>query len=251
MSYSQLNFTTQDLPTQTALDKLFSQLIESAKDKTFPYARTSNDIVLDGIYPNYINQKVKVLYIGRESLGLTGENYIDLMHHAYKVDKKIGQKTLNQHSLHKLKLSIAYGLNNNNCPWEDIPPASEIADDFAEKQGVSFAFMNLSKLSNESEDWKIDWELVDGFLEAFKKSPTNFFAKQIDIINPDIILTMNLEGRLKALGKLTPVEYEENASYYTLTTDKKSYSLIDLYHFSAIGKSLKECFYEPVIKAFK
>jgi hypothetical protein len=248
MPYSKLNYPSQDLSTQSSLNELFAQLIEASKDKSFPYDRTSDDIVLDGIYPNYSNQQVKVLFIGRESLGLTGENYVDLMHHAYKVDKKIGSKTINQHSLHKLKLSIAYGLNNNNCPWEDIPSANEIADSFAEEHGISFAFMNLSKLSNESEDWKVDWELVDGYLNAFKDSPINFFAKQIDIINPDIILTMNIEGRLSALGNLTPIEYEDNASYHTLTTGENNYYLIDLYHFSAIGKSPKECFYEPILK---
>jgi len=251
MSYSQLNFPEQDTSTQSALNELFSQLIEFTKDKSFPHNRTSKDIVLDGIYPNYTSQKVKILFIGRESLGLAGENYIDLMHHAYKIDKRVGSKTINQHSFHRLKLSIAYGLNHECCSWEDIPPASEIADTFGEDNGVSFAFMNLSKLSNESEDWQVDWELVDGYLDVLKESPINFFSQQIDILNPDIILTMNIEGRLNALGELSPVKFEGNASHYNLITDKSSYPLIDLYHFSAIGKSPKECFYDPILEYFK
>lgn len=248
---SKLNYTNEDYAIQSRLNELFIELLECAKDKVFPYGRTSKDIVLDGIYPNFSHQKCKILYIGRESLGLTGENYIDLMHHAYKVDKRIGTQSLNQHQLHSLKLSIAYGLNQNCCSWQEIPQATEIAKTFASEQGVSYAFMNLSKLSNESDDWAVDWQLVDGFIDAFKNSEINFFSKQIDIIQPDIIITMNLEQRLQVLGQITPLEYGSKASYYLLKTPEREYKLFDLFHFSAIGKSRNECFYTPVVQGIK
>jgi hypothetical protein len=65
---------------------------------------------------------------------------------------------------------------------------------------------------------------------------------------PDIILTMNLEKKLKTLGNLSVIKYGEAASYYTLSVSNKEYFLIDLYHFSARNKSDQDCFYEPVLK---
>ncbi|MGI2002339.1 hypothetical protein [Shewanella frigidimarina] len=250
MIKSQLQYSDSDTLMQHNLNIVFQDLYSYTKNMTFAYNRTRKDIVFDGFFPYYSNQKCKVLFIGRESLGLTGENYIDLMHHAYTQDKKIGNKTLNQHQFHALMMHISYGLNNDCCDWSSIPEATKIADSFATDNGISFAFMNLSKLSNESDDWKADWQLIDSFTDALNSSPENYFSKQIDAVNPDIILTMNLESRLKILGNFDVIEYGGNASYYYLQTKTKKYLVIDLFHFSAV-KDSKSCFYEPVLNGIK
>lgn len=247
MITSKIKYPNSENQLLNNLNNLFENWLLYSNKVCFPYERTYSDMVLDGFYPYYTQQHCKILFIGRESLGLTGENYIDLMHYLYTSKQLIGEKTLNQNRFHSLMLRIAYGLNNDNCDWDKIPMATEIADSFATKDGVSFAFMNLSKLSNESDNWQVDWTLVDGFVDAFKNSTVNFFSQQIDVICPDIILTMNLESRLKALGEVTSLEYGENASYYTLKTKNKEYLLVDLYHFSST-KSQKNCFYNPIIE---
>ncbi|UZE97276.1 hypothetical protein [Alkalimarinus alittae] len=250
MHASKLHYPENELVIQNELNSVFREWSSFAIGKPFPNKRTSDDMVLDGFYPYYSKQKCKVLFVGRESLGLTGDNYIDLLHHIYTTKKTIGDKTLNQHRFHALMFYITYGLNNDCCHWNDIPMATEIADTFASERGISFAFMNLSKLSNDTDDWNADWALIDGFVDVFNDSPVNYFANQIDTVCPDIILTMNLESRLKVLGEVSVIEYGECASYYTLRTANKKYLLIDLYHFSAI-KSQQSCYYEPVVKGFK
>jgi hypothetical protein len=248
MQTSLLKYPRNESIIQDKLNSIFHEWHSVALHKCFPYERTPDDMVLDGFFPNYLMQKCKVLFIGQESLELTGSNYIDQLHRMYTIDKAINGRPLNQCKIHKLMLKIAYGLNNNCCDWDNIPQATEIAETFATEQGISFAFMNLSKLSNDSGDSDVDWPLIDGFIEAFKDSQINYFAKQIDTIYPDIILTMNLEERLKTFGNLSVIKYGETASYYTLHVNNKEYFLIDLYHFSARNKPDQDCYYEPVLK---
>lgn len=249
MNLTKLNFPACEQNQLKELNALFTQWYESAKDKNFHHNKKAKDIVFDGFYPFFSKQSVKVLFIGRESLGLTGDHYLDTLHWVYKNDAVVGNKKLNQSQFHALKLKVAYGLNNNCCPWEEVPSAQEISQSFAEEQGISFAFMNLSKLSNESEEWQADWNLIDSFTGAYKENDINFFNKEIAIINPDVIITMNLEGRLSNLGELEVIEYGNDVSCYNLNCGNRKVLLIDTYHFSAI-KNHKDTFYDPIIKHF-
>lgn len=250
MNLTKLNFPTFEHNKLKKLNTLFTQWYESAKEKVFHDDKGSKDIVFDGFYPFFSKQKIKVLFIGRESLGLTGDHYLDTLHWLYKSGEEIGDKQLNQSQFHALKLKISYGLNNDFCPWEEIPSAQSISQSFAEEDGISFAFMNLSKLSNDSADWQANWNLIDSFTEAYKENDINFFNREISIINPDVIITMNLEGRLSNLGELEVIEYDNDVSCYSLNCDNKKVLLMDTYHFSAI-KSHKDTFYDPIIKHFK
>lgn len=231
------------------LNKLFKEWYQVAEQTHFESGRGANDIVFDGFYPHYSQQQYKVLFVGRESLGLTGEHYLDTLYECYS-NGYIGDKSLNQHQFHALMFYIAYGLNNGLSTWEALPMATEIAESFACDGGTSFAFMNLSKFSNESEDWSSDWSLIDDFTHNFSNPKCNFFNKEIEIINPDIIVTMNLEERLQALGEVQLLEETPNAFYYKLACGGRHILLIDLYHFAAVKKH-KETFYEPVTKGVR
>ncbi|WP_133013128.1 hypothetical protein [Marinomonas flavescens] len=250
MNPTKLNFPTCEKSQLDELNTLFKQWYASAKNKKFIKEKSSEDLVFDGFYPFFSKQKVKVLFIGRESLGLTGDHYLDMLHWLYKSGENIGKKSLNQSQFHALKLKVSYGLNNGSCPWEEIPSAESISQSFAEENGVSFAFMNLSKLSNDSESWKADWELIDSFTDEFKDEDINFFNKEIEIINPDVIITMNLEGRLANLGELEVLEYGSDVSCFKLTCGSKQILLMDTYHFSAVKKQ-QDTFYTPIIESFK
>ncbi|MCB5226639.1 hypothetical protein JAO78_007390 [Alishewanella sp. 16-MA] len=245
MNLTKLNFPDFEQAQLSSLNRLFSTWHEDATQISFDADKSADDMVFDGFFPYFSAQTCKILFIGRESLGLTGEHYLDLMHHCYKTGK-IGEKGLNQSQFHALMLRIAYGLNHNCCSWDDIPAASEIAKTFATADGMSFAFMNLSKFSNESDDYQADWQLIDSFINSFAKEKENYFTKQIEIINPDIIVTMNLEKRLKALGELSLLEYTPNAAYLRLKCAGRDVLLMDLHHFSAV-KVREETFYRPIL----
>ena len=232
------------------LANLFKDWHEEAQKKKFISDYSADDMVFDGIYPYYLNQKKKVLFIGRESLGINGLNYIEVLYHAYKKNH-IGDKHINQNKFHYLMFYIAFGANNEFPNWDEIPAASEMSATFAQNDGLSFAFMNLSKLSNESDGWKADWNLIDSFINAFADSSVNYFNKEISIINPDLIITMNLENRLKVLGTIEPNDYGSDISKYDLKVDDKIIPLIDLFHFSAPGKSPKDNYYDIIKKQTK
>lgn len=249
MNLTQLKFPDFEHEQLSTLNKLFSTWHNDAKQISFDNNKTANDIVFDGFYPYFSKQSCKVLFIGRESLGLTGDHYLDLLHGCYKAGR-LGDKSLNQSQFHALMLRIAYGLNNNCCSWDDIPTATEIANAFATADGISFAFMNLSKFSNESDDYQADWPLIDSFINSFTNEKENHFNKQIEIINPDIIVTMNLEKRLGALGERTSLEYTPNAAYFRLKCADRDILLMDLHHFSAV-KTHEEAFYRPILNGIQ
>lgn len=232
------------------LYKLLDQWHEEAESMKFIKRYTADDMVYDGFYPYYTKQKKKILFIGREALGLNGEDYIECVYNAYKTNK-IGNKHINQYKFHRLMFYLAYCIINNFPAWGKVPYASELTEDFGTEKGISFAFMNLSKFSNESGKWSADWELIDSFINNFTNTETNYFNDEISILKPDIIITMNLENRLNVLGRIDSLKYGSKASCYYLMVNRKKIPLIDLYHFSATNKKDKEEYYLPLKDAIK
>lgn len=249
MNLTKLDFPDFEQEKLKNLNHLFSAWYTKAKNQSFENEKSCDDIVFDGFYPYYSAQACKILFIGRESLDMTGNHYLDCLHSCYEKGK-VGNRTLNQSQFHALMLKIAYGLNNNNCPWLKIPAAKQIGETFATETGISFAFMNLSKFSNDSGHYKSDWPLIDNFISSFTNQAENFFNTEIEIIDPDIIVTMNLEQRLEALGERTSLEYTPNAVYYKIKCGKKSILLMDLYHFSA-AKNHEDTFYTPILRGLE
>lgn len=111
--------------------------------------------------------------------------------------------------------------------------------------------MNLSKFSNDSDNWQANWALIDSFTTAFKDEVVNYFNKEIEILNPDLIITMNLEGRLSVLGQVELLKPGSALSYHQLTVNERQIPLFDTYHFSAIGKSGEHDFYNPIISTWQ
>jgi hypothetical protein len=150
-------------------------------------------------------------------------------------------------------LYTAYGLMNGLPEWKDIPDADEIGDGFATAEGVSFAFMNLSKFSNESDHWSSNWQRIQ---ESVRQATMgrNFIAEQIALLEPDVVITMNLEGYFPALGEKP--EYlgtygDECVSAWALTSHRHKSLLLDGFHFSAPGKRDLDHFYLPFVEAVR
>lgn len=244
MNYvSALEFSKDEQIINNKLNDLFKEWVSDAKNKTLPESYHAEDLVFEGIYPAYLAQPLKILFVGRESLGISGDNYIDIMYHHYK-SHYIGGKHINNHPTHRRCMKIAYGLINDHPIYESIPDADLIANDFGTSKGISFSIMNISKFSNESDDYRSDWQLINNFISLF--SGENYSAKQIEITDPDLIISMNLEGKIDKLGENEFVDYSNGVAYRKLIIGNKTYNVLDTYHFSAV-KNDNSDFYEPII----
>lgn len=236
-----LSYPEAELSVLARLEKLFQEWDFHLAGNGIP----PEIIVHDGFYPYYTFQPVKILFIGREALGIEGWNYIDVLYEAYK-DNHVGLRALNQCSFHTTMFYIAYSLNNNGATWQDTPYAEDLSADFASERGISFAFMNLSKLSNESESssW-LNKDLVGRFMQASEREGQTFWNKEIEILSPDLIITTNF-GDYGYLGCLGNVERQDvdlsddikrNVGVYMLHAGEKRIPLLDTWHFSAPRKS--------------
>lgn len=209
--------------------------------------------VFDGFYPQYTQQRIKILFIGRESLEIGGRNYIETLFDAYH-NKSIGvnpPRPLNQDKFHSTMLYLAYALQHKIYDWFQLPYATEFVDDFGKENGISFAFMNISKFSNESGNWPADNNLINTFIELSMKNKGDYFSKEIDLLNPDIIIGMNLKENMKCLGFFSDFKYYgDDVCFQTLTTtSNKQYNYIDSWHFSAPGKSPNRDIFSPIINS--
>ncbi len=249
MNFSKLNYPENEQNRLNELNELFTQWYKTAKNIPNQDSEIADRIVWDGFYPYFDNQKCKILFIGREAYGVEGSNYIDIIHDALK-ENKVANKHINQFAFYRRMFYLAYGLNNNCCDWEEIPYPTELTKDFATKDGLSYAIMNISKFSNESENWQADKNLINQFVTMFSDDNYNFFKKEIEIINPDIIFTMNLDNYLDVLGHMESIERTPNVNFYKYSLAEKTILLADTYHFSAIKKE-RTTFYDDIIAGIK
>jgi hypothetical protein len=215
----------------------------------------------DGFFPHYYAQKYKILFLARETVDLSGMDYIETLFEAYKANN-IGGRTLDQHSFHNRMYYLAYGiLNDGKIPYGEAPYASELARNFGTKNGISFAFMELSKYSNDNADANAhrDLELMTAFLKDSHLEKRNFIQEELEILDPDIILAANLWGAglepsllELALGDVRLVDDKTSPSAWwrTITINGRERPLIDLYHFSS-RKNTETDFYNPVMKIMK
>ena len=207
----------------------------------------------DGFYPYYSVQSKKILFIGRESRGLGREE--DYIHHLLKAyqNKRIYKTHINRYAFHRRLMKISYGLING-AEWRDIPAASEIAENFATRKGISFAFMNLSKISKNHEN---SGHIHVDFMENVEKTKY-YIKKEISILKPDIIIGMNIiNSTFKNKKGILPVKPDDffdgaekpdanNNSLYVGNVCGKTIVYVDSYHFSARNKKDEQDFFDLI-----
>lgn len=245
------DFSEEERAINAQLNALFDQWSKELKQVWDSYDESY--FVTDGLFPAYGRQHPKVLFVGRETLDIMGQSYIDIFLPAIR-EKWVGGKPLERHAFFKRMLKITYGLIHDCPDWKDIPPASVIADTFATHDGVSFAFMNLSKLSHEYADnpsWQADWGSINLFVEKTLKCSQNYFQREIEILEPDIIVTMNLESFLSAFGDIRLQESIPSVNIHVLSLQKRSIPVFDCWHFACFSKPDLEAFYLPICDACK
>ena len=250
-----LKFTA--LPGYTSRENKMNDQLNELFAKWYAYLKAGAagrfdpaTFIPDGFYPQYTTQKKKILFIGREGLWEPGANYIDLLYGWYtnKDDTKNDdhKKLVNGHKFHRLLLKISYGLNHGCLPWAEIPDADKLTETFGVPGGFSFAFMNLSKLSNATEHWRLTPKAVNDFLECSNASGDNFFNREISIFEPNLIITMNFRDKwLNSLGECKTLPAATNQlGQNLLEVNGRETLLLNAYHFSAVNKSDQTAYYD-------
>lgn len=228
--------------------------IEFADDKKFyPAIDYFNT---DGFYPGYLLNKIKVLFIGREGRYEAGK---DRIQSDLKIWRENPDLCLNTPFWRRV-FYILYGIRTDGkFSFGDIPPAINILNEMNRTGNYGFAFMNISKYANGSENGgSADYNLINRFLADSELDKRNFLREEIQILNPDVIIAMNLwNGKIdqNELDKVFPPEdfsgnlsKQKNISVYNFSLNGKNVKFLDMYHFSS-PKSDREDFYEPAMSA--
>jgi hypothetical protein len=207
----------------------------------------------DGFFPGYCGQRKKILFIGRDPVdGMKKKGWVETVFDEYQSGKT------GTSPFHPRLLYLARGiLEDFFLPGRyDSPSSSEIAKNIGKEGGISFAFMDFSKYV---DDTTLSKDLVEKFIEHSNFRNTRFFKREIEILSPDIILTMNLwdmgieTETIQEVFEddIEPVKVEWHTDNSTaclreMEIKSKKIPVIDLYHFSATNKGTEEHFYEPV-----
>lgn len=247
-------YFTNDVEKQKreSLNKLMSEWKEAVASK-----RENATFCRDGFYPGYFASSPKVLFIGREDRwNETGDRVLD------DLDKWFDDiKDRVNGELHWRRIfSILYGIHNHGkCSYEELPDAKTIFEKMRAENNYGFAIMNVSKYQNDGEDSATsNYGLINQFLEDSNASDRNFALEEIELLDPDIVITMNLwDGKISEehLGKMFAGEYPnekkaENGAvvmYDWEATFGKKIKMLDTYHFSA-RKSDADDFYNPIME---
>ena len=209
----------------------------------------------DGFFPNYYNQKHKVLFVGREARWISsiGGDYIAAFLDWFKNNDDHNQAVFTRHILQMVQLFKSDG----KIKYEQLMRANDYAKEMVKTGDYGFAVMNISKYSNDTDDGAhADTYMINKFLEDSHLETRNYFQEELKILDPDYIITGNLwDGKIDrtyldlCFGALTPLEAYPKASpdgiLYEMDLGGKKVKLIDVYHFSS-RKPDEQCFYTPI-----
>lgn len=213
--------------------KAEAQLLEKIKKQN-----PDHEILLDGSYPGYYKQNVKILFVGKNANGIDGAEYSEAMIKAYKahaIKSKNGTMTPSAHIVHRRSLKYVYGIENN-LPYKAIPKANDLADIVGEDNGFSFARINVFKNTDESQ-----------------VEDPSLLQEQIAILKCDIAIGMKLdEEALKQLGSLQKEAKSGTSTLYTVTdASGRKYKLINTGIYFSDPKGGDAILYEEIRRLYK
>jgi hypothetical protein len=149
-------------------------------------------------------------------------------------------------------IKIAYGILNGMPEWNKIDDADKLGDMLGTANRLSFACMNISKLSNKSDQFQTDKEVCD---EAHRLSTDgrNFIEEEIALLEPQIVIAMNLEDqKLASLGKLSAsIHNSADVHSFWLESSGHRSLLINSWHLSWwVGNDIAD-YYDPICEAIR
>jgi len=262
---SMKNFTDlKDKEKKEDLRKLYDawEKVISSKDPIFfpDFGKYFDAITYfneDGFYPGYFSTSPRILFIGREATGCGNDNGVPIDRTITKYED--WDEELKGNRFWRRILSLVYGIKNEGrCKFEDLPPANEILKGMADNNNYGFALINISKYSNDKKDKSADYVLINRFLKDSELEKRNFIREEIELLEPDIIITANLwNSRInkKYLNMIFPKnnffkpdDKDEAACMWDFNLNNNIIKLVETYHFSARYKDDKKHFYDPVMK---
>ena len=238
-----MNYPTDEIDLKKKVDELNSRWEKDCSDGFVSY----------GFYPYYTKQKYRILFIGRESRGLSGCDYIKAL---YENDYVKGSGVTNGH-FHQRIFYLAYGILNDFPEYVDIPHSSEIASTDFVKGKLSFAFMNISSISNETGSWTTQW----GTYAKSEEEGLDYRREMIQILSPDIIISANCRWSVtKLVDRYVLLEDSGLITADQLFFLKKNCLSFDTYHWQAtratidgsvVGLRDEPHFYNPLRNSFR
>ena len=203
----------------------------------------------DGFYPHYFSQHPRVLFIGREGYYMKGRNYIEVFHRVYSNSHFDEGADVSTDAFHRKILRFAYCFKHNFPEWKDVPYPRDMKEKFT-PDGISFAFMNLSKISGD-EYRTTNWNEVRESIDL----SGDFNKQEIALLEPDIIVTMNfmdIDWARKSLFDACELvdNCDRDISVYRAEVNGRKVWVFDTWHFSAHYKREYEEFYVPLRHAY-
>jgi hypothetical protein len=205
--------------------------------------------VSDGFFPGYYNQKMKILFIGRETRYIDGD-CIQCTINQYKNDKRANNKDFTRRLLY-----IVQGIKHKGeYKFENLEWADDYAKEMVDTNDYGFAFMNMSKYANFLDDYRADYDFINQFLEDSNWENRNYFREELEILDPDIIITMNLwDGNIDrkyldlCFGKIELDTNDGKVKLANIILNNKNVKILDTYHFSK-PLSDQKYFYDPLME---
>ena len=211
-----------------------------------------------GFFPGYYGTNPKVLFIAREARHIAGSDYV-----GEAIDFFKETPTLNNDPFWK-RILCMYNIIMNKGIIDKNITADEIVEKMIKENNYGFAVTNISKYSNLSVTGaERDKVLMNKFFEDSKFDQRNFIKEEIEILDPDLIITANIwEGNMQYkeymeeyFGKreiIKEIWVKSNcvAVLCNYKFGSKEIKLIDPYHFSNPCSDM-DCFYKPISKFIK
>jgi hypothetical protein len=248
-------FTGIEAEKRKELLTLMNEWRDSLADKEF-FAWFNTD----GFFPNYYRQKHKVLFVGREARYITADGDNDF--YSDYIAKTLGwlKKDIQKDNSFwgRIFKMVQLFKSDGKKEFEQLTKAKDYAKEMAENNDYGFALMNISKYSNDLDSGgTADYDIINQFLEDSQLEKHNYFHKELEILDPDYIITFNLWENGEIDHKYLDLclnKGEEVGKYpkdspdgrlYNIDINGKMVKLLDIYHPSS-RKPTKECFYMPI-----
>ena len=261
-------FPDDEKPKRKELVSLLSKFkSEHSKGKiSFPGGDIESGdryFITDGFFPYYFSQKKRILFILRETRYLYDGGVLKKQHENPCCLESIfchhENNMIRGNTVFRRLFYIAYGVKTEGrLPFEEAKKSfNDFAPQFAIEGGFSFAFMELSKYSNEEDSGFIaNRDLISQFFQNSNLHKRNFIRQEIELLSPDVIITGSLwddrvideSFRTSVFGnpKKIPGKSSDYAAYFEITIGNKKTPIINLSSFPARRKD-KDCYYDPVM----
>lgn len=109
-------------------------------------------------------------------------------------------------------------------------------------------------MDSSEESYEADKNRIQTYADMVQRSGVNWFAEQISLMNPDVIIELNIGQKYVETLGTKPIEWIKNdkdLSVGYLSIQKKRYLFFETWHFSYPGNSFEERYYLPTVDAWR